>query len=196
MTRLPLVLPLLVLVFLSGPIATSSAQAPDRETQIAKAVVPLPEDRRAGARVLGFDADGEVVEIREGTSEMVCLSDRPGDEEFHAACYHESLEPFMRRGRELRSAGYEGAEVDSVRRAELEAGEWSMPEHPAALFSVSGPAKAWNEASGTFEGGRSLHVVYTPYETGETVGLPTQPSGGGPWLMEPGAPWAHIMYSP
>lgn len=188
-------IPGLLALLLGGPASTSTAQVPDRETQLATAVAPLPEARRAGARVLGFAENGSTVVLRDGTGEMICIADRPGDDEFHAACYHESLEPFMARGRELRSQGYSGAEVDSLRRAELEEEAWSMPDHPASLYSISGSADVWSDSTQTVSGGRSLYVVYTPYETGETTGLPTRPGGGRPWLMEAGSPWAHIMIS-
>lgn len=193
MTRLPAVTGAVLLVLLVGTACSTSAQVPSADYQMASALSPLPEDRRADARILGYDEDGGIVPIREGTNEMICVADRPGDDEFHAACYHEALGPFMSRGRELRAEGYDRAEVDSIRRAEVEEGRWSMPDHPTSLFSVSGPAEDWNERTQELEGAGTLYVVYTPYETGASTGLPTQPMGGGPWLMEPGTPWAHIM---
>jgi hypothetical protein len=48
--------------------------------------------------------------------------------------------------------------------------------------------------AGTVQGGARLHVVYLPYATGADTGLPTRPAGRGPWLMEAGEPWAHVMY--
>lgn len=193
MTRLRTVALAFLFVFLVGTACSTSAQVPSADYQTASAVVPLPEDRRADARILGYDEDGRVVPVREGSNEMICVADRPGDDEFHAACYHRALEPFMSRGRELRAEGYGRTEVDSIRRAEVEEGVWSMPDHPASLFSVSGSAEDWNASTQELEGAGTLYVVYTPYETEESTGLPTQPVGGGPWLMESGTPWAHIM---
>jgi len=41
------------------------------------------------------------------------------------------------------------------------------------------------------------YVVYTPYATAESTGLPLDPPGpGGPWIMFPGTAGAHIMISP
>jgi hypothetical protein len=39
-----------------------------------------------------------------------------------------------------------------------------------------------------------LSVLYVPYATAESTGLPTRPMGvGQPWLMQPGMHRAHIM---
>ncbi len=40
-------------------------------------------------------------------------------------------------------------------------------------------------------------VLYTPWATLESTGLPARPTGpGAPWLMFPGTPGAHIMITP
>ena len=88
--------------------ADEPAGPPRPEVQIAGALAAAPEDRREEARGLGYDASGELVELRAGSNDLVCLADEPGDERFHVACYHVSLEPYMRRGRELRAAGATG----------------------------------------------------------------------------------------
>lgn len=165
---------------------------PTAEEQIALAVQAAPEALRPSATVLGYD-DGALTTLREGDGDLICVADEPGDDRFHASCYHQSLEPFMKRGRELRREGI--ANVDSVRQAELEAGKWSMPEQSAALYNLSAKAADVDAAAGTVENGGRLHVVYLPYATGAETGLPTKPTEGGPWLMEAGQPWAHVMYS-
>ena len=179
-------------VFLT-PVAQAQSPPPV-EQQIAAAVAPAPDALQNGAAVLGYTDAMTLTTLREGSNEMICLADDPSDEGFHAACYHESLEPFMKRGRRLREQGV--ANVDSVRRAEIEAGTLSMPDQPAALYSLSGPADAFNPETGEVSDAEPLYVVYAPFETSETTGLPTRPEGGMPWLMEAGQPWAHIMYQP
>lgn len=39
-------------------------------------------------------------------------------------------------------------------------------------------------------------VIYTPMATTASTGIPEQPSAGGPWLMLPATPGAHIMITP
>jgi hypothetical protein len=142
---------------------------------------------RSSATVRGYAPNGTRTTLREGDGPLVCLADDPDTEEFKAACYHESLAPFMQRGRELRREGV--AAVDSVRRAEIENGTLAYPDHSAALYNLTG---TYDAAADTLRDVSRLHVVYVPYATGASTGLPTRPQGG-PWLMEPGQPWAHIM---
>jgi len=166
---------------------TQAQSPPAADEQISAAVQAAPESMRDRATVLGYDANMNLTTLREGEGELVCLADDPGEEGFAAACYHESLAPFMKRGRELRRQGVSA--VDSVRRAEIEEGSLSYPDHPAALYNLSG---TYDAESDTVRDASRLRVLYVPYETVASTGLPTQPQGG-PWLMEPGTPWAHVM---
>lgn len=171
----------------------SQAQAPpSAEAQIAAAVKAAPAPMRDAATVLGYNENMELTTLREGNGKLVCLADDPSEEKFHASCYHESLEPFMKRGRELRKEGHSGAAVDSIRRAEIKDGTLSYPDRPTALYSISGPTDAYDAEADTLQNASRLRVLYVPYETAESTGLPTNPEGG-PWLMEPGTPWAHVM---
>lgn len=169
----------------------------DPAVQIASAVLPLPEPLRATATVLGYrSADGPLVELRKGSNGMICLADDPKAPAFHVACYHESMEPFMARGRQLRAEGVEGAQVDTVRYREAAAGTIKMPTLPAALWQLSGPPESYDPATNTVTGARHLYVIYIPYATTETTGIPSIPSQDQPWLMNPGTPKAHIMFVP
>lgn len=187
------VLPLLFIGGTLGLACTSRAQVPPPEQQITAAVTPLPDEMQDSVAVLGYDASGALVTLREGRNELICLADNPQDDRFHVACYHEALEPFMQRGRELRAEGLSGGAVDSVRQAEIASGALSMPSHPMSLYSLTGPVGSFDPETGTVSDATPLYVIYTPFATGEEVGLPTRPSGTMPWLMEAGKPWAHIM---
>ncbi|MCP4203021.1 MAG: hypothetical protein GY769_13950 [bacterium] len=175
-------------------LATAAAgdEPADAAQQIAGAVSPAPEGMRDAATVLGYSA-GELVTLRQGGGDLVCLADKPGDERFHAACYFKALEPFMARGRELRAAGKERAEVLETRGAEIASGKLQMPPGPSALYSLTGPAGSFDPATGEVEGANRTYVVYIPYATAESTGLSPQPATGAPWIMSPGKPWAHIM---
>ncbi len=173
----------------------SAQVAPLRATQqIAAAVLPVPEELRAGATVLAYGADGQLRPIRTGSGAMICIGPDPSHTEFHVACYHRSLEPFMARGRALRAAGLKGEQVDSARFAEIRAGTLLMPAAPAALYSLFGGS--FDPATGAAAGAKPLFVVYIPGATPETTGLPATPVQGGPWIMSPGTPRAHIMFVP
>jgi len=177
-----------------GPEETRSVKE-----QIAAAVSPAPKALRADAKVYGYNENGEFVTLREANSstEIYCISDKPGDDKFHVACYYKELEPFMARGRALRKQGYNHAEVDSIRRVEIKAGKLKMWTKPSALYSITGPADSFDYEAMQVEKGKPLYVVYIPHATPESTGLVRSPMGkGAPWIMEPGTPWAHIMIMP
>ena len=172
-------------------------EIPDKETQISAAVMAAPEDKRAEATVLGFDAEGNVVTIREGSNNMVCLADDPNSSGFNAACYHIDLEPFMARGRELKAEGKNPQEVFDIREKEAKSGALKMPKAPATLHVLSGKEGKYNSESGNVENANYRYVVYIPFATAESTGLPERPIvPGGPWIMDPGTHRAHIMVTP
>lgn len=166
------------------------------EKQISAAVSAAPEDMRAGAKVLGYNQEGNLVTLREGTNELICLADDPTVDRFHVACYFKELEPFMERGRQLRREGKSREEVQATRKQEIESGDLPWPEKPMALYSLSGSEDGYDYTSGQLRSASPLYVVYIPYATEESTGIATKPaSEGAPWLMNPGEPWAHIMIS-
>ena len=174
-------------------VAQETVIAPAQD-QIAAAVLPLPADARASATVLGYGADGKLTTLRKGSGSMTCLADDPKLPAFHVACYHDSMEPFMARGRELRASGVTGTQVDTVRFREAKAGTLKLPSHPASLYSLTGGA--FDLKTLTTPGARLLYVVYIPYATGATTGLSEKPQDNGPWIMFAGTPKAHIMFTP
>ena len=205
------IVPLLVAVTLAATAAGAQSVAPTPATgsgegatprapmsvahQLASAVLPLPADMRDGATVLGYGADGKLGTLRAGTGTMTCLAPDPKLERFHVACYHRSMEPFMARGRALRAQGVTGDRVDSVRYAEAKAGTLALPKEPAVLYSLTG-GSGFDPATGTAPEARYLYVVYIPYATAESTGLSARPVQGQPWIMYPGTPKAHIMFTP
>src|SRR5688572_2346188 len=179
----------------SATAQSAPAAIPSADEQITQAVLPLPADLRANASVLGYGADGKMVSLRNGSGGMTCLANNPQGTRFHVACYHKSLEPFMARGRELRTQGVINDQVDSVRFREAKEGKLKLPGAPALLYSLTGDKDAYDAATKTAKG-RSLFVVYIPYATSETTGLSAVPARGTPWVMNPGTPKADIMFVP
>ena len=188
---------LLVSLALLGAAQSSPAQqamASSPAWQVAAAVTPLPEELKAGAAVLGYkDGTTGLVTLRAGKNDMICLAPEPAAKAFHSACYHKAMEPFMLRGRELRASGVKGAQVDTVRFAEVKKGTLRMPAQPSMLYQIFGGA--FDEASGKVTGGSSLYVTYMPFATTASTGLTSKPSDKSPWLMFPGTPKAHIMFT-
>lgn len=187
---------MIVLTMIPTIAAAQSAPIAPPAFQIAAAVSPLPENLRGGARVLGYNTAGKLVTLRAGSNDMVCLADDPAGKLFHVACYHRSLEPFMARGREFHALKKSREYIDSVRLRDVKAGRYSMPSKSAALYQYFAPRDSVNMSSGVIDGAQYLYVVYTPYATYKSTGIAETPVDGGPWVMDPGKPWAHLMIQP
>jgi len=163
--------------------------------QIAAALQAAPEDRKADATVLGLDASGATVTLRQGTNDLVCMADNPKVEGISVACYHKDLDPFMARGRQMTAQGITEDKVrDQTRWKEVEAGTLKLPREPRMLYVASG--KSYDEAANKIEGLYLRSVIYVPFATAASTGLGTKPVPGVPWLMDPGTAGAHIMISP
>lgn len=174
----------------TGPVLTEAQQ-------IASAVLPLPKEFRDDAQVLGYKAGStRLTELRPGKGAFTCLASDPTAPQFHVACYHKSMEPFMARGRQLREQGVKGEKVDTVRFAEVRSGKLVMPKQPAALYQLTGPAGSYDPATNTAKEAKALFVVYIPGATPASTGLSDKPIEDGPWIMFPGTPKAHIMLVP
>ena len=102
----------------------------------------------------------------------------------------------MARGRRRRADGLSRDEIQAAREHEIEAGTLQMPAQPAVLYSLTGPADSYDAATKEVVGASPLYVIYMPYATAETTGLPESAPRGQPWLMNPGKPWAHVMLIP
>jgi hypothetical protein len=186
---LKMTLPMVILASIAA-----AADVPSAQVQIAGAVLAAPAELRDGAAVLGYDAQGGRVIIREGKNELVCLASDPTKTAFNAACYHKDLEPFMARGRELLSQKVTGAKRNEIRFKEVEEGKVPMPRAPRTLYVLTG--KSFDAASGTVQEPYLRWVIYVPFATPESTGLSTKASDNAPWLMSPGTAGAHIMINP
>jgi hypothetical protein len=168
------------------------AATPDE--QIAAAVLAAPEDRRAGAGVLGYDAGGALVTLRAAQNDLICLADDPRADGFEVACYHKDLEPYMARGRALRAQGIVGEKGYEIRWKEIEKGTLPMAREPRALYVLQGTS--YDSATGKVADEYRRSVLYWPYATPESTGLSTKGRPGQPWLMFPGTAGAHVMINP
>ncbi|MDE3743924.1 hypothetical protein [Maribacter polysaccharolyticus] len=167
------------------------------EIQIQTAVLPAPEEDRDAAMVYGYDASGELVVLREGKNNLVCLGDDPNKEGISVSCYSKKLEPFMARGRELTAEGKNTKEIREIRGAEVAKGKIPMPKAPSMTYIYFGTEENYDKSTGMLKDGQFRYVIYTPFATPEETGLPIKPHAKGmPWLMDPGTHRAHIMIGP
>ena len=183
-----------VLLPCSAALAKAQSTLPTVDQQIAAAVLPLPKEMRDGATVMGYRTAGKLETLKQGNNAMICLALFAVEPNFHAACYHKGMEPFMARGRALRAEGVTGAQVDTVRFREVRSGTLPMPKE-AAMYQLFGTKTSWDPVTNKLSDARTLMVVYLPGATAESTGLSPMPAQTGPWIMFPGTPKAHIMIS-
>ena len=173
------------------------ADVPNAAMQIKLALLAAPPEKRDSATVYGYDADKKLVIIRKGTNEMICVATNPNDTGFSVACYNKNLEPLMQRGRELRKGGVKGNKLFDERAKEVKEGTLKMPSGPSTLYVYSADSKNVNQSTGDVKNGYLRYVIYIPFATVQSTGLPTKPSAPGmPWIMDPGTYRAHVMIDP
>ena len=166
------------------------------EALIATALMAAPAESRAGCKVIGYNMAGEFVTLKDGDNEFICLADNPKRDGFSAACYQKDLEPFMARGRALRAEGKTEKEIFDIREAEVKSGQIVI--RPGSTLSIYyGPETLYDPESAKVKGAQIRYVVYLPFATSESTGLPESPDAPDhPWIMNPGTHRAHIMITP
>jgi hypothetical protein len=163
---------------------------------IATALLAAPEESRSDCKVIGYNIAGEFVTMKEGNNEFIVLADNPNQDGFSAACYHNSLEPFMARGRALKTEGKTRQEIFAIREAEMKSGQLKITTG-STLHIYYGAKTMYDPETSKVKGAQLRYVVYMPYATKESTGLPESPiAPNHPWLMNPGTHKAHIMISP
>lgn len=172
----------------------AAADIPSPEIQISAAVLAAPHELRDGASVLGYSAKGELVRLRDGKNQIICLANDPSKSRFSVACYHRDLEAYMARGRELVTQKVVGEKNHEVRWREVAEGKLSMPREPRTLYVLTGTG--FDPASGKVTDAYLRWVIYMPFATPESTGLSTKASDNAPWLMYPGTAGAHVMINP
>ncbi|MBC7827355.1 MAG: hypothetical protein H7122_06395 [Chitinophagaceae bacterium] len=170
---------------------------PSSEIQIKTALLSAPADKRDSTTVYGYSDNKEFILLKKGFNELICIADDPAQAAFSVACYHKDLQPFMERGRDLRKQGKSGQEIFAIREKEVKAGGLRMPKMPSTLFVYTATDSNYNRLTGEVKNGYLRYVIYIPYATAESTGLPLKPSGAAmPWIMHPGTHGAHIMINP
>lgn len=167
------------------------------EIQIKTALLAAPPAEQADAMVWGYNNDGKMIVLKTGTGNLVCLADDPKLKDIKVSCYAKQLEPFMKRGRDLIAEGKTEAEKKDIRKQEIESGKLDLPKGSHMLYVLSGKEEDYDKSTGELKDSHFRYVVYVPYATIESTGLPARPfQPGMPWLMDPGTYGAHIMITP
>lgn len=170
---------------------------PGAAIQIKLALLAAPPEKRDSCTVYGYDANKQLVVLKKGTNELICVADNPDDPNFSVACYNKNLEPLMESGRVLRKKGITGEQLTKERAKEVKKGILKMPNGPSTLYVYSADDKDVDRTTGEVKKGYMRYVIYIPFATASSTGLPLKESAPGmPWIMDPGTFKAHVMINP
>ena len=176
-----------IAIVLVSPFVTQPVAAQSVEEQIAQAVMPLPEDLRAGAAVYTYDPDsGARRVLRKGTNHVECKT----RDEDTTWCYPTATRARRDFRAKLAAKGKSGEELQAAMAAATEAGTIEPSPFGSMLYRTYGKDDRI----------QLLWAVTLPGATSEDLGLSTVSqrdnslAGKGlPWMMRPGTPGAHLM---
>lgn len=172
-----------------SPLGTTVARAESAEEQIAQAVMPLPEDLRAGATVFMYDkATGDRKVLREGTNTVECSPKNP--EDGFTRCWSKVTAGRRDFQAKLKAQKKSDQEI----REAMAAAEKAGTIKPAPFASMS------YRLTDNDKQIKLLWIMAVPGATTETLGVSTTSQRdaalkgqGKPWLMLAGTPGAHVM---
>jgi hypothetical protein len=171
-----------------NPAVKTSTISDAAEDPITQAVLPLPEDLRAGAAVFTYDpATGARKVLREGRNALEC---QPRGDDGFTWCYNNVSAPRRDLQAKLRAQKKTDKEIQEAVAEAAKAG--TIPPTPFGTMSY--------RLYGKKDRIQLLWVLSVPNATPESIGVSegsqrdeALKGQGVPWLMLPGTPGAHIM---
>ena len=184
-------------VALLGIVLTRIASAQSASTSspaIGGAVLPLPEQFRAGATVVRLDASFRADTLRRGLNGLVCIADAPGDDQFDVRCYRDSFIPVVYRTFHFNRADFEKL------AAEIKSGTFKLSSDATAGYRCLGPISGYDASRGRVNSEiECWQSVHFPFRTASEVGFPDErdvPESRQrevPYVMASGTLWSHVM---
>jgi hypothetical protein len=172
-----------------NPAVKSSTITDEAADPISQAVLPLPEDLRAGATVFTYDpATGARTVLREGTNFVECQPKSPADG--FTWCYNKVTAPRRDLQARLRAEKKSDKEIQDAVAAATKAGTITPTPFGTMSYRLYGKKDRI----------QLLWVMSVPNATPETIGVSegsqrdeALKGQGVPWLMLQGTQGAHIM---
>ncbi len=162
-----------MLIFVSVAALLSSAAYAD-QAEVESAISAGPNSLTKDATIMRWNGDV----LREGTNGWTCLPDIPDDGGTNPWCVDASWQDFLDALSNNKAPSY-----DKVGIAYMLAGE-------APISSITPAGK---KEDGDWVEGLKAHLMLLVPDHTMFDNISTDPNNGGPWLMWPGTPYAHIM---
>jgi len=161
------------IIFVSLAMLLSSAANAD-QAEMDSAISAGPDSLTKNATIMRWN--GEV--IREGTNGWTCLPDIPDDGGTNPWCVDASWQNLLDA-----LTNDEAPSYDKVGIAYMLAGD-------APVSNITPTGK---KEDGDWVEGLKAHLMILVPDHAMFDNISTDPNNGGPWIMWPGTPYAHIM---
>ena len=180
--------PITAAVVTAVSLFAMTAMAQTVDPRVAEALKPLPEDLKAGATVVAYDAaSGARQVLRQGTNQIEC---QPKADDGFVRCYNKILAPRRDLEAKLHAQKKSDADIAAAVAEGQKAGTIPKPQFGTMSYRYSDDPKRI----------KLLWVMSVPNATPESLGVSTTSQrdaalkgAGQPWMMLPGTPGAHIM---
>jgi hypothetical protein len=174
---------LLIMAALMSAASLMPAMAQSKDDLIAQAVSAAPDELRAGATVVNYDAKGDPVVLRAGTNGVVCTPNQNKDN-YSVNCYAQVLRAQHDLQAKDKAMGKDPKAMAADVQAAMASGQLPKAPSGTTLYMLTGKTQAT---------ARGMWMILVPGMTAQDSGLPTKPTAAGtPWLMRAGTPGAHI----
>jgi hypothetical protein len=161
-----------------GPAAGHAAHdAAQRDALIRNALSAAPRSVAEHATIV--DHHGNV--LREGRSAWVCMPTLPDLPDTDAPmCIDVAWQEFLDAWTNRRLPNFSGIGIGYMMRGDYPTSNLDP------FASAATPDNQWLDDAGP-------HIMLIVADASLLAGLPTDPHNGGPWVMWPGTPYAHVM---
>lgn len=176
------------ILYLAGFCLFAGLAAAQTAEEIDKAVLPLPEDLRAGAAVYVYDDHGDRKILRQGNNMVECMPKSP--EDGFTRCYNKVTADRRDFQAKLKAQKKSDKEIQEAMAQATKEGKIKPAPYGVMSYRYSDDDKRI----------KLLWIMSVPGATPETTGVSTASQRdaalkgkGLPWMMLPGTPGAHIM---
>jgi hypothetical protein len=149
------------------------------EAKVALAVSAAPASIGRGAAVVELTGDGGINTIREGTNGWTCIVDDPTSPAADPICLDGNSMIWARAWMSHTSPKLAAPGIGYM----LQGGQSPSNTDPFATQPPAG--QGWLDAP--------PHLMIFPAGKLDETAYSTDPKAGGPWVMYPGTPYAHLM---
>lgn len=170
---------------LTLPLGMANAQEMSADARIAEAVSPLPASLRPDATVVTYDAKGSPEVLRQGNNGITCSRNLPSPSQpFIVQCHAAAVVPQHDMIVRLLASGRSHEEAEAEVTKSIESGRLQRLPAGTVFYIRSGKSAIDSTV---------VWIMDLPNANAKSLGLPTEPGRGSPWMMFSGTPRARVM---